>query len=645
MLRFFAEHPTAANLLMILLLAVGILSLPGLKRQTFPDFSTDAVEARIAYPGADAQTIEEALCQRLEDAVDGIENVKESRCEARESIAVSVIEMREGGDYTRFIDDIKTEIDAIDDFPENIEIPIIKPIGRTDPVVSIAVAGPMSVVDLKAYAEQTKERLKQSTGVSLIDIQGFSEHQIRIEIEPLLLRQYGLSVADIANTINRQSIDLPAGALQGKNGEILLRFNDERHSLREFEDLLIIGSDSGAQIRLSDIAHIEDRFELDEEKIIFNGQRAALLNISKTRSEDSLDVFYEVKDFVEQTQASAPPGVTLTLTNDVSSLVEDRLLLLLDNAWQGVILVALTLWLFFNIRFSFWVVMGLPVSFLGSICLMNLLGYSLNMLSMVGLLIAIGLLMDDAIVIAENIASHVQKGKSALRAAIDGTAEVSHGVIAAFITTACVFTPLMFMEGDIGKVLRVMPVVLIMTLAVSLIEAFWLLPRHMVHALETPEHDSHFRQRFEAWFDWLRDDVVCVWAERIIQWRYLFIGAVFGLLFASIGMLAGGVLKFSAFPALDGDILEARILLPQGTPLKRTETVVKQVTDALEQTNQSFTPKQPEQQRECSLIHAKDVERMAIQHRRGLLTMEVRLKITKSPTTVVEVQLELLLPV
>ncbi len=231
-------------------------------------------------------------------------------------------------------------------------------------------------------------------------------------------------MSDIAAAISRQSINLPAGSLETRNQDVLIRFVDERRTVQAFEALIVVGNRSGAEIRLGDIARITDQFELAENKIIFNGQRAAILKISKTKAEDVLVIGEAVKAFVETAQETAPQGVRFTLTTDRFSIVDDRLNLLIKNGWQGFILVAMTLWLFFSLRFAFWVVMGLPVSFLGTIFFMPLFGYSLNMITMVGLLIAIGLLMDDAIVISENIATHLKKGKSALQAAIDGTQEV-----------------------------------------------------------------------------------------------------------------------------------------------------------------------------------------------------------------------------
>ncbi len=596
MIEFFARHPTAGNLLMLFLAVLGLSTLPNLQRETFPDFAATEVQITVAYPGASAEDVEEAICQRVEDAIDGINDVEEVRCEAREGISISIVEMAEGGDIQRFLDDVKSEVEAITGFPDEVELPVIKELGRTDKVVAIAITGPMSDSDLKAYAEQVKTRLRQLPEVSQVEVQGFSDHQLRIEIPARLLQQYGLSLSDIANAVARQGIDLPAGSLQTKDRDLLLRFTDLRRTPEELADLTVISADSGSEIRLGAIAHISDRFELDEEQILFNGRRAALLQITKTKQQDTLVVRDVVKRFVdEQLYPTAPAGVEFILTQDKSTNIRDRLQLLLKNGAQGLLLVFLTMWLFFQGRFAFWVAMGLPISFLGALYFMGLLGLTINMITMVALLIAIGLLMDDAIVISENIATHLRRGKSAMQAAVDGTKQVAPGVLSSFLTTVSVFGPLAFLSGHIGKVLQFIPMVLILVLSVSLIEAFLILPHHLAHSLKHHENEaSRFRRAFDSRLIHFRDHTMGRLVDLAVNYRYWFVGAVIALFLISLGMLIGGKLKFQSFPDIEGDIIEARILLPQGTPLWRTEAVVQQITEGLKRTDQAFTPLQPE---------------------------------------------------
>ncbi|MES9955887.1 MAG: efflux RND transporter permease subunit [Sedimenticola sp.] len=598
MIAFFARHPTAGNLLMLFLAILGLIALPGLQRETFPDFAAEKIQITVPYPGASAEDVEEAICQRLEEALDTVNDVAEMSCEARESLAIAVAEMEEGGDIAQFLDDIKSEVDAINTFPDEAELPVIKELGRTDKVAAIAITGPMAPSDLKAYAEEVKERLQRLPEVSQVDINGFSDHQLRIEVPARTLRQYGLSMSDIASTVARQGIDLPSGSLETNDRDLLIRFTDLRRTTDELADLTIVSANSGAEIKLGSIARISDRFERDEDKILFNGQRAAVLQVIKTKQQDTLVVKDAVSRLLEgEIRPTAPQGVEFFITQDRSSIVRDRLNMLLKNGGQGLVLVFLVMWLFFQGRFAFWVAMGLPISFLGALYFMSILGLTINMITMVALLIAIGLLMDDAIVISENIATHLRRGKSAMQAAIDGTKQVSPGVISSFLTTVSVFGPLAFLSGHMGKVLQFIPMVLILVIAVSLIEAFCILPHHLAHSLKHHENEvSRFRQAFDNRLMSFRDNTLGHIIDWAVHQRYWFIGIIVALFLLSVGMLVGGKLKFQSFPDIEGDIIEARLLLPQGTPLWRTEEVVERITRGIAVVDETFTPLQPEGQ-------------------------------------------------
>ncbi len=598
MIAWVARHPTAANLLMATIMILGLVSLPGLQRETFPKIESDEVRVTAIYPGATTDEIEDAICRPVEDALEGIANIDEVRCEAREGIGTVTAQKREGASMMRFLDDVKSEIDAIDDLPEQVESPVVEELGRTDRVVSIAVTGPDDPVALKAYAEHLKSRLLDIEGVANISIGGFSDHQIRIEVTASRLRQYGLSASAIADAVARNSISSPAGRLEGDTEDLLLRVDDQRKTVDELRDLIVISGSSGASIRLGAIAKITDRFDRDENKVLFNSRRAAVLNIEKTRTTDLLAVHGQVDAFILEERRSAPEGVELTLTQDQASIVQDRLDMLVRNGAQGLFLVFLVMWLFFSLRYSFWVTMGLPVSFLGALFLLPMFGITINMISMVGLLIGIGLLMDDAIVIAENVASRMSRGDTPMHAAIEGVKQVAPGIMSSFATTLLVFGSLVFITGEIGQILRIMPMVLILVVSVSLVEAFMVLPSHLGHSLAHMKQKppSRFRQGFEQGFNRFRDRWFGPLLDRAVEYRYFTLGLVLMALIISIAMPVGGKLKFVGFPEVDGDIVEARLLLPQGTPLARTEEIVGRIEQALKQVNEKFTPDQPEKQ-------------------------------------------------
>jgi len=595
MIRFFAQHPTSANLLMIIFLVLGVMSLPDLNRETFPTFVSSKVQVRVAYPGATAEDVEESIVQILEDALNGIENVDRTTATATEGMGYVILEMDEdSGEIKSFLDDIRTEVDAISNFPEGAEDPLITQLARSSRVVSIAVTGPMSTTDLKDYTEALKLKIQRLPEVSLVNISGFSDRQIRIQLKSEILSSFGLSVNDISNKIIKQSINRPIGTIDTNDKEVLLRFKDQRRSPREYENIVIRGGQTGAEIKLGDIATIDERFEKNEIKTLFNNERAGIINIERTDAEDAVEIVNAVKAFVAKQKQITPPGIKLTITGDLASIIQERLDLLIKNGWQGLLLVFFSLWLFFGFRLSFWVSMGLPVSFAGALFAMELIGYSLNMMTTVALIITLGLLMDDAIVIAENVASHLQKGKSSLQATIDGVVEVRNGIISSFLTTACVFLPLAYIEGQMGRVLKVIPVVLLLVIAVSLVEAFFILPNHLSHALK--KHDMNkpgkIRQISNNVIEWFKNIILGKAVDKAVKYRYLTVGIIVALFIFSMGTFSIGWLKFVGFPEIEDDSIQARIYLPPGTPLAQTEKVVKQIITGLNKTNEFYSLQQ-----------------------------------------------------
>ncbi len=598
MLKWFADHPTAANLTMLAIILLGLVSLPNLQRETFPRIKNAKVTITVIYPGSTALEVEDAICRRIEDALESLSDLDEMTCDSSEGVGKATAEMTEGSDMPRFLDDVNAAIDAINDFPEQVEAPVIEESGRTDSVISIAITGPEDPVQLKAYAEDVKLRLLAKADIANVNIDGFSDHQIRIEIAANRLRQFGLSLSDIATTLKNQSIGIPAGRLEGPEEDILLRIDDQRKNVEQIGNLVVISAKNGATIHLKDIASITDRFDREENMILFNRQRAAILNITKTPEQDILRSLQDVKDFVAMENSKLPENVRLTLTQDAASIVQDRLDMILINGVQGLIMVFLMLWLFFSIRYSFWVTMGLPISFLGALFVMPLLGITINMISLVGLLIGVGLLMDDAIVIAENIASRLDKGERALHAAVSGVTQVLPGILSSFATTIMIFGSLVFITGDMGQILRFIPFVLIIVLTVSLLEAFLILPNHLGHSLDHIENrdPGKFRSWFENSFYHFRDNWFGPALDKAIDYRYLTLGITIMLIILAIAMPAGGKLKFVGFPSIEGNIIEARILMPQGTPLEKTKSLVEKIEQAAYALNDKYTPLQPQEQ-------------------------------------------------
>ncbi len=582
MLRYMTSHPTAANLLMILMMVAGLFRVSTLKRETLPEVDHYEVTVSVTYKGASPADVELSICQPLEDASDGLLYLEERRCEARSGLGIMTLKMLEKGDFQQFKDDIGSAVDTIDNFPDSSEMPVIEETGRTENVVTVALTADLPKPELKTLAEQVKQRMQQTGNITLVDIQGFSQREFQIRIPHYNLRKYGLSLQDISDRLAHQDIDMPGGTLSGTNREYKIRFNDEARTVDQLENLLVITGSQQGELRLGDIAEVSSNFAEQYPAVSFQGKPAAFLVVSKNKQEDSLRLLENVEHFLEQERMRLPPEVSLVLTQDHTSIISERLQLLINNAWQGLLLVFGVMWLFFGLRYSMWVVMALPVSFLAGFFVLSFTGASINMISMVALLLAIGILMDDSIVISESIAAQIRKGLSPLKAAVNGTNLVTKGILSSFLTTVCVFAGLTFMSGKIGQILGAVPIVLLIVIALSLVEAFFILPHHLYHSLEHQKSRgvNHFRERFEQGFDQWRLKVDRV-VTRLIRVRYGFIGAVLALFIVSVSLLATGVIRFSAFPNIEGDVLQARLIMPTGTPLEKTREVVERLHEQL----------------------------------------------------------------
>lgn len=585
MIRYFISHPTAANLLMLLLLMLGLVSLPRIHRETLPQIQSYQLDIQLPYPGATPENILQKVCLSLENALDGISFLQEQQCMAQQNLAVMTVKMSESGDFSRFTTDVKNALDRIDDLPPEVEQWTITERGRTQEVVSVAVAADLDRVALKALAEQIKAQLLRHPDISLVDIKDFSPHQLQIRATQQTMRQYDLSLPALAQQLRQQNIELPLGVMQTPLSDTQIRLTEEQRDVEGLGRLRILSGAVGNELQLAQLAQIQDGFERDDALIFYQDKAAAVLVIRKNTEQDSLKVLAATEQVLSFLRQSLPHGITLAITNNNTAIVQDRIQLLLTNAWQGLLLVFLVVWLFFSLRYTFWVVMGLPVAFAASFFLMLQFGITINMLSMVALLLALGILMDDAIVIAESIGQQLSRGLPLQSAVLQGTLVVLPGILSSCLTTLCVFVGLIFIEGDLGQVLKVIPMVLIPLLLVSLLEALLIMPRHLHDSLSAPKRPvnatvawlrSSFEQQFARW-----NDRVYHLNIRLIQYRYLLAGAVVALFVLSVSVLASGRLKFTAFPDIDGDVVQARLLLPGGTPLQTTQALMQQVQQAL----------------------------------------------------------------
>ena len=338
MIRYFAAHPTAANILMFAILLLGLASLPSLDKETFPEIKLYKVQVTVNYPGASAAEVEEGICNRLEDSTDGISFLEERSCQARDNVGIMVLDMQETGDLQQFIDDVNSAVDSIDDFPDDAEDPLIDELGRTSAVVSVAINANLSQPELKALAEYYRNRLLALPAIPMVDVSGFSTHEFSVRVKAETLRRYRLSIQDIADLIQQQAVDLPAGILEAEQRSYQIRVENERRSVEELSDLVVLNDDKGGRLRLGDIATISDEFTDEEVRVELNGQPAALLQIRKNTGDDTLTVFNAVQDFVDTENSILPESTRLVITQDAASIVSDRLRLLVRNGWQGLLL-------------------------------------------------------------------------------------------------------------------------------------------------------------------------------------------------------------------------------------------------------------------------------------------------------------------
>jgi multidrug efflux pump subunit AcrB len=596
MIRLFAVHPTAANILMIAFLALGLLALPNLQRDTFPLVAPSNVEVRIAYPGATPAEVERGICAVVEQSLRTVDNLNELACLSRENTAVITAEIVENADMTRFHNDIKAAVEGLSGLPDKSDDPVTRVIERVASVASIAVTGPDDPQVLHAYSEGLADRLRADPFISNVEVNGFSEREISIEIGALALERVGLDIAQVSAVLARHSLDLPAGTLQGLDGDVAIRFLGEKRSPAELALIPLAGTETGGVVLLGDVSTIRLGFDDPSQAAYFNNRRAAIIAVSKTASQDALRVKAALDRQLVTARAEAQGNIELAISQDSTGNIRDRLRIVGENGLQGLVMVLVVMWLFFGFRLSFWVAMGLPVSFLGAVFAMQLLGFTINMMTMVALLVAVGLLMDDAIVISENIVRRREAGESPRDAAVNGVFQVGPGVFASFLTTAMIVGPLGSMSGNIGAILKYIPIVLLLTLAISLVEAFLILPAHMRHSLDRAPKLSRVSQAVNGGFAKFRDGVIVPLAGLALRFRYATLGIAVFLVLFSLAPFTGGFIKFQSFPQLESDTVEARLLLAEGSPLILTEMRVAKVVKALEQMNDELTLDQPNAQ-------------------------------------------------
>jgi HAE1 family hydrophobic/amphiphilic exporter-1 len=614
-IRWATSNAPAMNTLMIATLVVGAASMAMLRREVFPEFELEIVLVSVPYPGASPEEVEEGICQKIEEAVRAIDGVKRQTAIAKEGAGFLVLELEASSNVQKILNEVRSEVDAIPSFPELAEQPDVKQITYRIPAIRVGVTadvGSDEEIDrptfnsdlterlqdnaewrLRSVAEKIRDDLVQLSTVSQADILGARDYQIDVEISESKLREHGLSLQEVARVIRRENVELPGGTMKTSGQDVLLRGKNKQLQGPGIAQLPVLNDSGGDVITVSDLGNVRDGFTDVYSVCEINGKPGLVISVNRTKSEDLLAMAAAVRDFVDGTKI---PGYKLSYWQDQSIDVEDRMNMLLQNGLGGLALVFIVLAMFLDLRLAFWVALGIPVSVLGAGAVLLFGGQTLNMLSMFAFLMALGIVVDDAIVIGENIYKHREMGKPPVRAAIDGTYEVLPSVFASVCTTIIAFVPLMFVAGVMGKFFAVMPIAVIAMLIISLFESMFILPCHLSHVdswifrffsivlfpLRPLARLSHWlNEHVSRLLDWLINRTYIPSLNWSLRNPATVVALSVGLVVLLFGFINAGVIPFVVFPKLDTRVIEARISFPDGTPGQVTDMATRRMEESI----------------------------------------------------------------
>ncbi len=598
-LAWFARNRVAANLLKALIVVAGLLSLGSLRQEVVPEVPSNLISITVPYPGAAPEEVETAVCSRIEERVLDVTTVERVRSVAVEGLCTVTLELVHGADLRAALDEVKTRVDAVVGLPEEVEKPIVGEVELRLQLLDVVISGPADELTLRRLGEQVRDEIAALPGITRVQLSAVRPYEISIEVSEDSLRRHGLTFDEVAEAVRRSSLDLSGGTLKTRGGEILLRTEGQAYRQREFEDLVLLHRPDGTRLLLGDVATVVDRFAESGPTARFDGQPAVVVRVFRVGEQRDTRISERVRAYVESARPRLPEGVELTVWQDETRLLRGRLGTLLRNGASGLVLVLLVLALFLRLRLAMWVSLGIPVAFLGTLSLLPTLGQSINMVSLLAFIVVLGMVVDDAIIVGENVYRHQQISRDGLEATIRGVQEVAAPVIFAALTTIAAFAPLLNLPGPIGVVMRAYPVIVITTLAISLVESLLILPSHLTHlrpsaAPPKPEDEASKQdspeltppkagwERFQGILDgrieWLDEEVYRPILRKVIDWRYSAAAAAVAALLVSIGYVASGHLRFSPLPPVEADNLVAFLVMPQGTSAE----VTAQALDRLE---------------------------------------------------------------
>lgn len=617
MIKWFSENHVAANFLMLLVLLAGFSTWFKLKKEIFPETSLDAVIVQVPYPNATAEEVETGVVLKLEDVISDLDGIKRYSSTSQENMGSMTVEVDSGYDVRSVMDDVKSAVDGISEFPENAEKPIIKEAIITAQVLSIAISADTDEHTLRKMAETVRDGL---LNYQAEEPQGFMEglnrmlggepkitkatlanvrpYEISIEISQDKLEQYDLSLSEVAEALQMASLDLPSGSIRERTGEVVIRTDGKIIDAEEFNDVVIVTRENGSSVRLSEIAEVNDGFQDVDLKTRFDGRQAVIVNVYRTGEQDTTMVASAVKDYLERiAPTQLPAGVQLELWNDMSKMLEGRMDLLGRNGALGLLLVFVVLALFLRPSMAFLVAIGIPVSFAGGLWMMSYVGISINMISLFAFILVLGIVVDDAIVVGENIYTRIRGGEHPRIAAWKGTHEVGVVVIFGILTTMAAFTPMLGLSGVSGKIWPNIPLVVIPVLLFSLVQSKLVLP---AHAAFLKPHDANrkvgfitaYQRRIADGMEWFIEHAYKPFLSLCLRWRYAVWALFIATLLIIMGLVGSERVPFVFMPKVEGDVVSAKLAMPVGVEFGITDKAVARMETAAQKLNEKFKDKQ-----------------------------------------------------
>jgi multidrug efflux pump subunit AcrB len=575
---WMVHNRVTPNILMLILLIGGLFMTTKIKQEVFPEFDMDIVTVRVPYPGSSPEEVEQGIVLAVEENVRGIAGIKEVTASAQESIGVVTCELEEDADAQKVYQDIQQQVNRITTFPEEAEKPVITLSVRRHEVLDLQIYGKASEWVLRELGEQVRDQLLQTGEVTQVDFDGVRDYEISVEISEANLRAYNLTLQQVATAIGNSNVELPGGELKTDTGKILLRFKERRDWASQFARIPIINSRYGTVIYLENIATVKDTFEETDNQVTFNGMPTVDLEVYRVGNETPIGVSDAVHKAMAQIEANLPPGVSWIISRDMSDIYRQRLNLLAKNAFMGLMVVFVVLSLFLEFKLAFWVVMGIPTSFLGTLLILPATDVTINMISMFAFIIALGIVVDDAIVAGENIYDYRQRGMSNFEAAIRGAHDVSVPIAFSILTNIIAFFPLMFVPGFLGKIWGVIPVVVGIVFTISWVEALFILPSHLAHTSSKSNNPigrvaHRWQQKFSNGFVHAVEVVYGPVIRFVVAYRYMTASIALAGFIIVLGYAASGRMGFVLMPKVESDQSVVTATLQYGSSFEQAAAV------------------------------------------------------------------------